>query len=350
MDLDQLLRRPELGAEVFSCPSEAKVERSRCGSGSEGPIATPLHGDASPLARDGMPAVEGHSSDASHLPVIELSDLDDKRLRPYSGMTDGQLKRGEGFRRDNPNGLFIGESGRVIERALDAGVRPASVLVDERWLEHDRAIIERIVEARPDVPVFLATQHQFRQITGYEVVRGALACFERPPARAVDELLAEARCVAVLEDVTNYANMGAIFRSAAALGMDAVLITPSCHDPYYRRCARVSMGAVFQVPWARIGGSADWAPELVPHLRKLGFVTAAMALRDDSVGLRDSSLCSAERLAVVLGTEGDGLRSSTIDACDYTVRIPMAHQVDSLNVAAAAAIAFWELGGAAQGE
>ena len=274
---------------------------------------------------------------------MQLSDLSDRRLRPYSGMTDGQLKRGEGFRRDNPQGLFIGESGRVIERALDAGVRPLSVLVDERWLEHDRPIIEKVLDANSDAPVFLATVRQFREITGYEVVRGALACFERPQPHSVEEVLPRARRIAILEDVTNYANMGAIFRSAAALGMDAVLISPSCHDPYYRRCARVSMGAVFQVPWARIPGESDWAPSLVPQLRERGFVTAAMALRDNSLSLRDRRLARADRLAVVLGTEGDGLRESTIGACDHTVLIPMAHQVDSLNVAAAAAIAFWEL-------
>ena len=278
------------------------------------------------------------------MPFIQLDDLSNRLLRPYSGMTDGQLKRGEGFRRDNPDGLFIGESGRVIERALDAGIRPASVLVDERWLEHDRPIIERVQAANPDAPIFFATAQQFREITGYEVVRGALACFERPKPRSIDQVVAGARRVAILEDVTNYANMGAIFRSAAALGMDAVLISPSCHDPYYRRCARVSMGAVFQVPWARIEGDADWAHVLVPSLGEQGFTTVAMALRDDSIGLRDRRLAEAARLAIVLGTEGDGLRDSTIAACNYTVLIPMAHQVDSLNVAAAAAIAFWELG------
>ncbi|MBR0405631.1 MAG: RNA methyltransferase [Eggerthellaceae bacterium] len=278
------------------------------------------------------------------MPLVQLDDLSDRRLRPYSGMTDGQLKRGEGFRRDNPDGLFIGESGRVIERALEAGICPTSVLVDERWLEHDRPIIERVQAANPNAPIFFATARQFREITGYEVVRGALACFERPKPRSVEEVIAGARRVAILEDVTNYATLGAIVRSAAALGMDAVLISPSCHDPYYRRCARVSMGAVFQVPWARIEGDADWASGLVPTLRESGFVTAAMALRDDSIGLRDRRLAEAERLAVVLGTEGDGLRDTTIAACDYTVLIPMAHQVDSLNVAAAAAIAFWELG------
>ena len=292
--------------------------------------------------------------------IIQLEDLSDRLLRPYSGMTDGQLRRGEGFRRDNPQGLFIGESGRVIERALDAGVRPVSILVEERWLEHDRAIIERIEHEWPDCWIILASVSQFRELTGYEVVRGALACFERPAPLAVDDVIAGARRIAILEDVTNYANMGAIFRSAAALGMDGVLVTPACHDPYYRRCARVSMGAVFQVPWARIetadaiaesgrpSGSHDWAPALVPRLREAGFVTVAMALRDDSIGLRDPRLAAADKLAIVLGTEGDGLLDSTIEACDHTVLVPMAHQVDSLNVSVAAGIAFWELGSASQ--
>ena len=258
-------------------------------------------------------------------------------------MTDGQLKRGEGFRRDNPQGLFIGESARVIERALDAGVRPLSLLVDERWLEHDRAIVDRVRSAFPEAPVFLATAEQHYALTGYEVVRGALACFERPKPRGVNEVLEGARRVVILEDITNYANMGAIFRSAAALGWDAVLVTPSCHDPYYRRCARVSMGAVFQVPWARIEGERDWAPDLVPKMRERGFATVALALRDDSVDLRNPALASSDRLAVVLGTEGDGLSDSTITACDHTVRIPMHHGADSLNVAACAAIVLWEL-------
>ena len=277
------------------------------------------------------------------MPIVQLVDLSDRRLRPYSGMTDGQLKRGEGFRRDNPQGLFIGESARVIERALDAGVRPVSVLVDDRWLAHDQELIDRLCREAPDAPVFRVTPAQFREITGYEVVRGALACFERPAPRTVESVVAEAHRVVVLEDITNYANMGAIFRSAAALGWDAVLVSPSCHDPYYRRCARVSMGAVFQVPWARIAGSGDWAPQVVPLLRGLGFTTAALALRDRSIDLRDNRLASARRLAVVLGTEGEGLRPSTVDACDFTVRIPMRHGVDSLNVAACAAITLWEL-------
>ena len=277
------------------------------------------------------------------MPIVNLEDVSDRLLRPYSGMTDGQLKRGEGFRRDNPRGLFIGESARVAHRALDAGVRAVSVLVDKRWLEHDRSLVERILETDASTVVFVASAEQFRAITGYEVVRGALVCFERPAPSSVDEVLQGARRVAVLEDVTNYANMGAIFRSAAALGMDAVLVSPSCHDPYYRRCARVSMGAVFQVPWARMNCSSDWAPSVMPLLAARGFTTVAMALREDSADLRDKRFKEAEKLAVVLGTEGEGLRQSTIDACDFTVCIPMAHQVDSLNVAAAAAIAFWEL-------
>ena len=277
------------------------------------------------------------------MPIVQLTDLDDRRLRPYSGMSDGQLKRGEGFRRDNPRGLFIGESAKVIERALDAGIKPMSLLVDERWYGHDLSIIERIQDSFPEAPVFLATSEQHRALTGYEVVRGALACFERPVPRRVDDVLEGAQRIAILEDVTNYANMGAIFRSAAALGWDGVLVSPSCHDPYYRRCARVSMGAVFQVPWARIEGDRKWAHGLVPVLRGKGFATAALALRDQSLDLRDERLGTAKRLAVVLGTEGEGLAAATIESCDYCVRIPMHHGADSLNVAACAAIVFWEL-------
>lgn len=281
------------------------------------------------------------------MPLLRITDLpdgvSDKRLRPYSGMTDGQLKRGEGFRRDNPEGMFIGESQRVIERALDAGVRPLSLFVEETWQAHDAQICARLQREYPAVPIFLATTAQFRELTGYQVTRGSLACFARPTLPLVDEVLSGASRVAVLEDVTNYANIGAIFRSAAALGIDAVLITPSCHDPYYRRAARVSMGAVFQVPWTRIGSAREWAPEGIPLLRERGFTTAAMALRKDSCALDDPLIASARKLAVVLGTEGEGLFDSTIAACDHTVMIPMAHGVDSLNVAAASAIAFWEM-------
>ena len=259
-------------------------------------------------------------------------------------MTDGQLARGEGFRRDNPRGLFIGESQRVIERALDAGLHPVSLLVDETWREHDAHLIDRVLAADPDTPVFCATTAQFHDITGYEVTRGSLACFDRPEPRSVQSVLEGATRIAVIEDVTNYANIGAMFRSAAALGIDGVLISPSCHDPYYRRAARVSMGTVFQVPWARLEGPREWAPDWVPRLHDAGFSVAALALRDQAVALDGPELAACEKLAVVLGTEGEGLFDSTIDAADNTVCIPMAWGVDSLNVAVTAGIVFWELG------
>ena len=278
------------------------------------------------------------------MPLIPLDDLSDRRLRPYAGMTDGQLRRGEGFRRDNPDGLFIGESTRVIERALAAGIQPLSLLVEERWAVHEQPIIDRFLALDPDIPVFLTTVGQFHELTGYEVVRGALAAFARPVLPSVGEVLAGAQRIAVLEDVTNYANMGAIFRSAAALGIDAVLVTPACHDPYYRRCARVSMGAVFQVPWTRIGSDQTWAEDGIPLLHDQGFSVAALALRDDSADLHDLALAARDgKLALVLGTEGEGLSDETISRCDTVVRIPMEHGVDSLNVAACAAIAFWEI-------
>ena len=277
------------------------------------------------------------------MPLIPLDDLSDGRLRPYAGMTDGQLRRGEGFRRDNPDGLFIGESTRVIERALAAGIQPLSLLVEERWATHEQPIIDRFLALDPSLPVFLATVEQFHELTGYEVVRGALAAFARPVLPTVEEVLAGAQRIAVLEDVTNYANMGAIFRSAAALGIDAVLVTPACHDPYYRRCARVSMGAVFQVPWTRIGCDRAWAEKGIPLLHDQGFSVAALALRDESVDLRELARTTHGKLALVLGTEGEGLADDTIARCDSVVRSPMKHGVDSLNVAACAAIAFWEI-------
>ena len=273
------------------------------------------------------------------MPIVRLDGTGDVRLAVYAGATDAQL-------RDDPdyaNGLFIGESRKVIERALDAGVRPVSLFLEERWLDQTMPLIERMLADDPAFPVLLATREQFRAVTGYEVTRGALAAFRRPALPSVPDLLKDARRVAVLEDVTNYTNIGAAFRSAAALGIDAVLVTPSCHDPLYRRAARVSMGTVFQVPWTRIGSVRDWAAEGVPLLRSLGFATAALALSDDAIYLHDARLRGCERLALVLGTEGDGLAASTIAACDYTVKIPMDHDVDSLNVAAASAVAFWEL-------
>ena len=274
---------------------------------------------------------------------IRMTDLSDGGLALYSGMTDGQLRRGERQAWQYPHGVFIAESKRVIERAMDVGIKPISIFVEEHWMQHELGVIERIEAADPNTPVYIATDGQFRELTGYEVTRGALAAFERPQLPSVGDVLQGARRVAVLEDITNYANMGAIFRSAAALGIDAVLVSPSCHDPYYRRCARVSMGSVFQVPWTRIVGEREWAPEGVPVLRKLGFTTVAMALHGQSIDIDDHAIRQVEKLAIVLGTEGDGLFESTIEACDYCVKIPMAHAVDSLNVAAASAVAFWQL-------
>lgn len=277
------------------------------------------------------------------VPRIRMRDLDDGGLRLYSSMTDGQLRRGEGLGPGYPDGVFIAESLRVIERAMDAGMEPISAFVEERWFEHELPVIERMEEANPAIGIYIATNGQFRELTGYEVTRGALAAFKRPAPRSVDDVLRDARTVAVLEDINNYANIGAIFRSAAALGIDAVLVSPSCHDPFYRRAARVSMGSVFQVPWTRIGTEREWAPQGLPLLRDRGFTTVAMALHDQTVELDDPGLLQCPKVAVVLGAENDGLFQSTIEACDLCVRIPMRHGVDSLNVAAASAVAFWEL-------
>lgn len=273
------------------------------------------------------------------MPIIRLDDVHDARLAPYSGMTDTQLRTHP----DAAHGLFIAESRKVTERALAAGVRMTSLFLEECWLDQTMPLINRVLADNPELPVLVATREQFHTVTGYEVTRGALAAMERPALPSVPELLASARRVAVLEDITNYTNIGAIFRSAATLGIDAILVTPSCHDPLYRRAARVSMGTVFQVPWTRLGEVRDWATEGVPLLHELGFKTAALALSDKALPLHDARLRACERLALVLGTEGDGLAPSTIAACDWTVKIPMDHEVDSLNVAAASAVAFWEL-------
>ena len=244
-----------------------------------------------------------------------------------------------------PQGLFIGESANVIERAMDAGITPVSFFLEAKWLEKTRPLLEKAWRMDGSIPVFVGTHQQFRTVTTYEITRGALAAFPRPALPEVKSLLANARRVAVLEDVANYTNIGAIFRSAAALGIDAVLVTPSCHDPYYRRAARVSMGTVFQVPWTRIGSGANgaWAIEGIPLLQSLGFTVAALALTHGAIPLDDPALKRCDRLALVLGTEGYGLAESTIAACDHAVIIPMQHGVDSLNVAAASAVAFWEL-------
>ena len=276
-------------------------------------------------------------------------------LAPFSSMTDGELRDPKQLlglaRAIDPTapagslaqGLFVAESVNVIQRALDASYLPFAVLTDERWLHASEALIEGLRAVNPSLPVAVVSTGEMRSITGYETTRGPLAAFHRKPLPAVVEVLAGAHRVAILEDITNSTNIGAIFRSAAALNIDAVLLTPSCHDPLYRRASRVSMGTVFQVPWTRIGSSRAWTDEGLPQLREASFATAALALRDDSLPLQAPSLKAIDKLALVLGTEGDGLASATIAHCDYTVRIPMAHGVDSLNVAAASAVAFWEL-------
>ena len=274
--------------------------------------------------------------------LLRTTTLDDPRLDPYVRLTDVQLRS----RIEPEKAVFIAESIEVIGRALDAGMEPLSLLTAEKYLPSLEAanILKRMLLANKSVSLFVAPEDQLEQLTGFQLTRGALAAFRRPPERPVADVVRNARLIAVLEDIRNHTNVGAIFRSAAALGADAVLVSPACYDPLYRRAVRVSMGTVFQVPWTRIGSDPhNWARDGVPLLHELGFTTAAMALSDDSIALDDARLKSCDRLALVFGTEGDGLAESTISRCDYTVRIPMEHGVDSLNVAASSAVAFWEL-------
>ena len=262
--------------------------------------------------------------------LIEITDFHAPELDVYARLTEAQLLN----RFEPAKGMFIAESPKVIMRALDAGCEPVSILVERsRMVGESLDVINRC----EGVPVYTADLDVLTQLIGYQLTRGLLCAMRRPKLPAAEEVLSGARRVAVLEDVQNPTNVGAIFRSAAALGMDAVLLTPACSNPLYRRSCRVSMGTVFQVPWTYLG--ENW----IDTLHSLGFKTAAMALSDDSVTIEDPVLRREEKLAVVLGTEGDGLAEATIHHCDYTVRIPMYHGVDSLNVAAASAVAFWEL-------
>lgn len=262
--------------------------------------------------------------------LIEISDFQAPELDVYARLTEAQLLN----RFEPKKGMFIAESPKVILRALEAGCVPVSILAER---SHIHGEAREAIDRCGDIPVYTAPLEVLTQLTGFQLTRGMLCAMLRPPIRELREVLAGAKRISVLEDVMNPTNLGAIFRSAAALGMDAVLLTSGCTDPLYRRCVRVSMGTVFQVPWAY--ADDGWIGEL----RELGFQTAAMALREDSLSVEDPTLHQAEKLAVVLGTEGDGLRDGTIAGCDYTVRIPMSHGVDSLNVAAASAVAFWEL-------
>lgn len=270
--------------------------------------------------------------------IIEITDFHAPELDPYARLTQNQLRN----RLESEKGIFIAESPKVIDRALDAGYKPVSLLMERKQITGPAA---GILSRCGDAPVYTADREMLAELTGFELTRGVLCAFHRPAPRPVEELCKNARRVAVLEGIVDSTNVGAIFRSAAALNMDAVLINPSCCDPLCRRAVRVSMGTVFQVPWGQLGETpADWPEKGMDILHSLGFKTAAMALSDRSVSIDDEQLAKEPKLAIVLGTEGDGLAAGTIASCDYTVRIPMSHGVDSLNVAAASAVAFWQLG------
>lgn len=266
--------------------------------------------------------------------IIEIQNFSDPALDLYARLTENQLLN----RADPKNALFIAESPLVIGRALDAGCKPVSFLMERQHIEgKGREILARCCQ---DVPVYTAEESVLAQLTGFHLTRGMLCAMRRPKLPSVEEVCRSARRIVVLENVMNPTNIGAIFRSAAALGMDAVLLTCAGSDPLYRRASRVSMGNVFLIPWTYLPEEGDWTQ----LLRSFGFRTVAMALRDDSVRLDDPRLAAEEKLAIVMGTEGDGLASTTIASCDYTVKIPMYRGVDSLNVAAASAVAFYELG------
>ena len=262
--------------------------------------------------------------------IVQITDFEAPELDVYARLTEAQLMN----RFEPKKALFIAESPKVIQRALDAGYIPVSILAERKCMTGEAL---EVMERCGDIPVYTAEMDVLTKLTGYQLTRGLLCAMRRPPLPGLSETVAGARRIAVLEDIMNPTNVGAIFRSAAALGMDAVLLTAGCSDPLYRRSARVSMGTVFQIPWTFV--DQDW----VRTLQAMGFKTAAMALTDESVSVDDPALCKEEKLAIVLGSEGDGLAQTTIAHCDYTVRIPMSHGVDSLNVAAASAVAFWQL-------
>lgn len=268
------------------------------------------------------------------MPIVRLDNPDDERVADYTRLTDVVLRA----RHEPSKGLYIAESSNVIRRAIAAGHRPRSFLMAPRWVESMSDVLEHVGAGEAgDIPVYVAEEAVLETLTGFHLHRGALAAMHRPALAPVTEVVANARRVAIFEDVVDHTNVGAAFRSAAALGVDAVLVTPRCADPLYRRSVRVSMGTVFQVPWTRI---EEW-PDGVGSLQELGFTVAALALAEHAVPLDDVVADPPERLAWVLGTEGDGLSRGAVEAADLVVRIPMAGGVDSLNVAAAAAVAFW---------
>ena len=263
--------------------------------------------------------------------IIEITDINAEELKPYTDTSELELKNA-----DIP--MFIAESPKVIRTALESGYEPLSMLTERKYIDGQA---KDIVEKVGDIPVYTASSQLLTELTGYKMTQGVLCAMKRKKLHVPEDVLADAERIAVLEDVMNQTNIGAVFRSAAALGFDAVLLTPSSSDPLYRRSVRVSMGTVFQMPWTYFHSSP---PDYISELKKAGFACAAMALRKDTVKINDPRLMSEKRLAVILGTEGEGLKESTIDACDYTIKIPMSHGVDSLNVAAASAVAFWQLG------
>ncbi|MBU5472464.1 TrmH family RNA methyltransferase [Roseburia sp. MSJ-14] len=270
--------------------------------------------------------------------IIEITDFNAPELDIYARLTENQLLN----RHEPEKGLFIAESPKVIDRALDAGCVPVSLLLEKKHIEGQA---KNIITRCGNVPVYTAEFDILTQLTGFALTRGALCAMYRPKLPSVEDICKNAKRIAILENVMNPTNVGAIFRSAAALNIDAVLLTPACSNPLYRRSIRVSMGTVFQIPWTFIGDkSENWATHGIEQLHRLGFKTAAMALCEKSVSIDDPNLMSESKLAIILGTEGDGLATSTIADCDYTVCIPMSHGVDSLNVAAASAVAFWQLG------
>lgn len=269
--------------------------------------------------------------------IIEVTNLNHPELTIYTEHSEKQLATIY----EPKEGLFIAESPKVIERALDAGYEPVSFLAEKGQLKEAEDIFDRI----EDVSVYIAPDEQLAELTGYHLTRGLWCAMRRKTLPTLEEVCRDARRIVILEEVVNPTNVGALFRCAAALGMDAVILTGGCSDPLYRRASRVSMGTVFQIPWTMLlKKEGVWPTQTVSTLRELGFKTAAMALKEDSVGIDDRQLNAEDKLAIILGTEGDGLAQDTIADCDYTVMIPMAHGVDSLNVAAAGAVAFWQLG------
>ena len=269
--------------------------------------------------------------------IIEVTNLDHPELTIYTEHSEKQLATIY----EPKEGLFIAESPKVIERALDAGYEPVSFLAEKEQLKEAENIFDRI----EDVPVYIAPDEQLAELTGYHLTRGLWCAMRRKTLPTLEEVCRDARRIVILEEVVNPTNVGALFRCAAALGMDAVILTGGCSDPLYRRASRVSMGTVLQSPWTMLPKKEGvWPTQTVSALRELGFKTAAMALKEDSVGIDNRQLNAEDKLAIILGTEGDGLARDTIADCDYTVMIPMAHGVDSLNVAAAGAVAFWQLG------